>query len=906
MAGLLVLGSNAWAGDGKFRVADGELDLHVLLDAREDITDWMPVFDELSNRLLQATDGQVKLGKVTIYQGESGKDPADIVISPTISGAYTYAYKPGSLGIGAGGSGGRIYLEAKLQDGQRPASLTLIHEAGHWLFGMKDSYRGALQDANNPLRFLKDDGTFETFDAGDFNGDYLNSTDYFRVRWPADAVFYNNHPRGSQQRAMSRTDLMDGPDFTGLDDFFGTSAAGGFSTEHLARRTDTVMGNSVVVWTQQNILSREESSWETIVRNWPMLNAPTTDLTQDMSPPTTQGPEFRIVPALVDFSLILDRSGSMSGEPLDLAKRAGRIVVNMTRESETVEIEDLNGVEYDFQLAGDRFSLTSFSNAASVDFSDGGKVAEMNPGNRAIALGVIDTISAGGATSIGAGLEASLGTLHLDQDAPQAFILLSDGDENTPPTIASAIPNLQTAEVRVYPVGLGDSVSPAPLQSLAAATGGRAFFTQSIFGLPGIFASLYSEVRDENILFTLIDVLGALEGQSESVRVDPMVGAATFLLSWDREVLTFTLESPLGLVYSVDQPQDAQVEMGDGFVFFRILEPEAGDWTYTVEASQPPSQEVTYQVKVFGADPFVRFEAQSDQDLYFPTQSVILSASVAMPLPVLEASVTAEVTRQMKERWRGQRVVTEVTLLDDGMGSDDLANDGIYTVAIDGLEAPGIYEVTVRVDTEGGVTPTPGNSSGIEFRLDPPGTHEEMPVLATTRVKEFFFVRVEEPTADLILDKTVVAENPVKAGDRFSYFFTVTNAGPDATGQVVVTDFLPAEVRYIGDTCGSAYDDLTHSWIWTSPVLFVSMPQTCELVVEALPGGFGLVENTAFVDGLGVDPMTANNSSTASVEIDGSVVEVPILSPTGLLMLTLLMGITAIFALRRRGGPSLR
>jgi hypothetical protein len=129
----------------------------------------------------------------------------------------------------------------------------------------------------------------------------------------------------------------------------------------------------------------------------------------------------------------------------------------------------------------------------------------------------------------------------------------------------------------------------------------------------------------------------------------------------------------------------------------------------------------------------------------------------------------------------------------------------------------------------------------------------------------------------------------------------VTNAGPDSTGEVVVPDILPLSLDYVSDTCGAVYDDPTHTWTWTTPVLQVAAPATCELTVEVLPGNLGEVENTAFVEGIGIDTMTANNSNSATVVIGGAVVEIPTLSSIGMLILVSLLGFTATAVLRRRG-----
>jgi len=264
----------------------------VLLDAREDIDDWKPVFQDFSNRLYTATNRQVQLGTVTIYQTHTGKEPADIVLSPSVidsegkETAYTLAYPKtcsGSRsGIGTDGALGRIYMSTdfRTQD-PRGADYILLHESGHWLFGIRDYYLGALQDPNNSRRFLLPDATWKTLTDNDFSGDYLRCEKYYNIRLRQNPIFYCNASINSTARNSSRTDIMDGRVLS--DAFFSTPVGTGFLTDTIRRYQDTFYFDNqefdVIVWTQQNVLNQEESSWETIVRNWPHMTIPNVDLT---------------------------------------------------------------------------------------------------------------------------------------------------------------------------------------------------------------------------------------------------------------------------------------------------------------------------------------------------------------------------------------------------------------------------------------------------------------------------------------------------------------------------------------------------------------------------------------------------------------------------------------------------
>jgi uncharacterized repeat protein (TIGR01451 family) len=67
------------------------------------------------------------------------------------------------------------------------------------------------------------------------------------------------------------------------------------------------------------------------------------------------------------------------------------------------------------------------------------------------------------------------------------------------------------------------------------------------------------------------------------------------------------------------------------------------------------------------------------------------------------------------------------------------------------------------------------------------------------------------PAADLSLVKTADRPNPAN-GQDVTFTLTVSNAGPDATTGVTVSDVLPAGLTYVSDNGGGAYDPGTGTW----------------------------------------------------------------------------------------------
>lgn len=64
-------------------------------------------------------------------------------------------------------------------------------------------------------------------------------------------------------------------------------------------------------------------------------------------------------------------------------------------------------------------------------------------------------------------------------------------------------------------------------------------------------------------------------------------------------------------------------------------------------------------------------------------------------------------------------------------------------------------------------------------------------------------------TSDLLLTMSSSADNPL-VGDEFDLLFTVSNSGPSAVGDVVVSDFLPEGLEYVGGDERCRFEDYSY------------------------------------------------------------------------------------------------
>ena len=289
-------------------------------------------------------------------------------------------------------------------------------------------------------------------------------------------------------------------------------------------------------------------------------------------------------PKDVDVVLVFDKSGSMSlpgfgtsETKLEQAKRATELFVSLLRTDKT-----------------HRVGLVTFSTTPSSDFS----LAAVNAGTKGTLIGppepgLVDSIVAGGNTTIGGGLQTA-STL-FPPSSPSAnsrsVLLLTDGLQNTDPTIETGEGSLGSAVLNVIGFGTEATLDGPRLTRLARDHRGIYWRAEEGLSLKKYFALAFGNIF--NFGTSLDPQFSLAAGVMSAPPIDIRVCGETMLtaiLGWDNlsADLLLSLVSPGGSTIASFSP-GVVAASGSSWAHMRIQLPFAGeqDGVWQVQVTRP-------------------------------------------------------------------------------------------------------------------------------------------------------------------------------------------------------------------------------------------------------------------------------------------------------------------------------
>lgn len=451
-------------------------------------------------------------------------------------------------------------------------------------------------------------------------------------------------------------------------------------------------------------------------------------------------------PAPIDVMVVFDHSGSMasSAPPIGRSKLAeaqdaAALFVQLVREGQ-----------------GDRMGLVGFSTAADLVVAPA-PAATAKPalvGPAPFTGGHIGAITAGGATSIGAGVGTAV--LALGGTANQrAILLLTDGLQNTLPMLEEVEGSLANTIVNVIGLGSDADIDGPLLSRVAHAHGGH--FTRATDGLAlrKFFGLSFGNIFESGALSDPEFVLKASEKESSPHYFD-VCGEEriTLALTWDDVAapLRARIHTPSGKLVS---ERTIRPVRGRSWVFWRIPLPHDderdGRWQFSVEriptgGEFPPAPtDVRYQYIVICAggprltslvskrryytgDTFDPLVALHYPNRSFPTAATVVlhierpdvalgqltsNAGLRPPVATGDALSAFYATLQDIARSAGGALPIptsrlQVPLYDDGLHDDGaMEPDGIFNNRLTGLlRVEGTYQFRAVATFGNGCTAT--------------------------------------------------------------------------------------------------------------------------------------------------------------------------------------------------------
>lgn len=454
--------------------------------------------------------------------------------------------------------------------------------------------------------------------------------------------------------------------------------------------------------------------------------------------------EIKQAAGKVDVMLVLDRSGSM-GEPASQDFADSKINVLKDAADQFIHI-----MEPDI---ANRLGLVQFNqDVVPFDPAHDAALSELTTARAALLRNsAIVSISSGGRTSIGDGLQEALNQLvaaAAGSDSKQVMLLVTDGKENEPLWIDDVRDGIINAKVAVYPLGLGygTGINQGKLTNLAEKTDGKYNITSNPLTFKKFFIQILAWAVDWSVVTDPITSIAPGQSVMIPVEISSDESGATFTAYWEEidRAIGFALVSPSGIEINPKMRRlYNSIRYGDHrrYAFYQLEFPLDGNL-----ASQWAG---TWQMKLTGRDQKVRCSASAfaeggarllvdlDRFLYLTGEPVRIKARLlknGKPLRRVkikvfcDAPVTgignilrkhrvsidklkklqkaqkdtqnlAELKLQLLAERLGEKMFRrtreEFMLYDDGKHNDGQPDDGLYANIFDKTKIPGAY--TLRV-----------------------------------------------------------------------------------------------------------------------------------------------------------------------------------------------------------------
>jgi len=394
-------------------------------------------------------------------------------------------------------------------------------------------------------------------------------------------------------------------------------------------------------------------------------------------------------------ALVMDKSGSMSGEKIKEAQQVAYVYVDTSPEQDFVSL---------VAFAGNAKSV-----AQPLSIIEGREILKRN----------ILSLSAGGSTNFGSGLTIALSHLSSTNLTNKRAVLMSDGQHNAG-TYKPEVAEFQTKGWPIDTVAFGRSADRETLTWIATQTGGN-FSPASSSNLAQVYHKINVLAHNGSVFRSYNDFIKTGEKLAYNIPVEPDMKKVGFFTNWQGSIMETILFSPSKTVISRSNINSlGKFVEGETYSCFEINNPQCGTWQALITGYDlsPQGEQVNFH-SFCESDVFSNVLGFQPQ--YSLNEEIRIGVKLAEVingrlLPLKGAQVVVEVKKpsmsldRFASDFRRKRLqpatlfqifseisnqTRKIPLYDNGLHQDVGPGDGIYANIYNGATINGPYLVAI-------------------------------------------------------------------------------------------------------------------------------------------------------------------------------------------------------------------
>lgn len=631
--------ADAEAGDGRVEASPGinQGDTNFSVSFRypptvQQVADVKSAVSLMALGFCDATDGNMRIRRVTLLQGQATEDQGDYWL-------HARNFRSGVRFFFNGSNLGRLGAHVDMGQGAVGAPDVWLHEFGHHALGLGDEYDeqrrwglpcgigpsfdpGTIDEQNHTI--MQQSGSARCVGGANPGAGCLRDSDC--------AAMSPGGPGTCQLVLMSELSVPANHDPLQGDGSMCPAVTPPCTDQALCMRSFN-SGTGRFERSQQSEIHNGQSDWTTLVENYPFVVAPIG--LPDVNPPATCFRNVEFVENVVGSDqvlLLLDRSGSMgwssSRDVMEVCRNGldddhdGQIDEADCAEARLSFVKDAASAYLDLQVdRGVDVGILTFDQAAVLDLPITTLTSANHPGYRAL----VDGLGAGGQTGIGDALDAS-GTEFARVarvGRSRTAYLMTDGINTSGGSPADAAARLHDIGVRIHVIPAGSDVNELELGGVASATGGTVFPAASTADLPALYAELAARHQGAALVLARSKFDLSITGRPprEGPRLPPRADTPperTFILPVEKNAeslvafvagrntrmkdwaVNVQLRGPQGELFDASSPE---LTIREHYLFARVRAPSEGNWALVVRAAGPALQQGTAVAFVENPEP---------------------------------------------------------------------------------------------------------------------------------------------------------------------------------------------------------------------------------------------------------------------------------------------------------------